>query len=181
MSVKITYFVHGTTTDNEKDLATGWAPGELSDVGIEQSQNLGDLVAHIHFDTIFTSDLSRAVESAALAFGNKYEIIQDERLREANYGEYTQKEVRVFKSDMTKYINTPFPNGESYKDVENRLKSFCYMLKEQYENKHVAIVAHQAPQLALEVILNNKNWEQAISEDWRKIGAWKPGWDFTIK
>lgn len=27
MSVKITYFVHGTTTDNENGIATGWAPG----------------------------------------------------------------------------------------------------------------------------------------------------------
>lgn len=27
MPVKITYFVHGTTIDNENDLATGWQPG----------------------------------------------------------------------------------------------------------------------------------------------------------
>ena len=27
MTTKITYFVHGTTTDNEKGLATGWGPG----------------------------------------------------------------------------------------------------------------------------------------------------------
>lgn len=37
MSTKITYFVHGTTTDNEQDLATGWLPGELSGKGIEQA------------------------------------------------------------------------------------------------------------------------------------------------
>lgn len=27
MPLKITYFVHGTTTDNEQGLATGWLPG----------------------------------------------------------------------------------------------------------------------------------------------------------
>ena len=43
MSVKITYFVHGTTTDNEQDLATGWAPGELSELGKEQAKDLGEL------------------------------------------------------------------------------------------------------------------------------------------
>ena len=42
--VKITYFVHGTTTDNEQGLATGWAPGELSQVGIKQSKDLGQMV-----------------------------------------------------------------------------------------------------------------------------------------
>jgi len=31
---KITYFVHGTTTDNEAGKATGWLPGELSAVGV---------------------------------------------------------------------------------------------------------------------------------------------------
>ena len=36
MSVNITYFVHGTTYDNQDHKATGWLPGELSPKGIEQ-------------------------------------------------------------------------------------------------------------------------------------------------
>lgn len=35
MSIKITYFVHGTTIDNEKDLATGWLLGKLSQLGTQ--------------------------------------------------------------------------------------------------------------------------------------------------
>ena len=50
MSIKITYFVHGTTTDNEKKISTGWSPGELSELGIQQAKNLGKLVANKHFD-----------------------------------------------------------------------------------------------------------------------------------
>jgi len=45
MSVDITYFVHGTTTDNEQELATGWLPGELSETGRRQAKDLGDMVA----------------------------------------------------------------------------------------------------------------------------------------
>ena len=60
----LTYFVHGTTTDNEKDLATGWQPGELSDLGIKQSKELGDLVSEKDFSVVFCSDLKRAVDSA---------------------------------------------------------------------------------------------------------------------
>ena len=37
MSVKIIYFVHGTTTDNIEHKATGWLHGTLSEKGIEQS------------------------------------------------------------------------------------------------------------------------------------------------
>ncbi|KKQ27796.1 MAG: hypothetical protein US42_C0005G0021 [Candidatus Magasanikbacteria bacterium GW2011_GWC2_37_14] len=50
-----------------------------------------------------------------------------------------------------------------------------------YQNKHIAIVAHQAPQLALDVILSGKTWEQAIDEDWRKQKAWQPGWGYIIE
>ena len=34
MSVKITYFVHGTTTDNEKNISFGWFDVSFSEKGI---------------------------------------------------------------------------------------------------------------------------------------------------
>lgn len=181
MAVKITYFVHGTTTDNEKDLATGWAPGELSLLGIKQSKELGPLVADKHFDVVFCSDLKRAVDSANLAFAGKYEIISDKRLREANYGDFTQKPSEESKYDIAQYVEMPFPGGESYKDVEKRIVNFLEFLKQNYDGKSVAIVAHQAPQLALDVLLKNKTWEQAIAEDWRNTKSWQPGWEYNLE
>ena len=38
--VFITYFVHGTTVDNEQGLASGWADAELSETGKKQSLEL---------------------------------------------------------------------------------------------------------------------------------------------
>ena len=181
MVVKITYFVHGTTTDNERDLASGWASGELSELGIKQSKELGKLVANKHFDVVFCSDLKRAFDSAKLGFGNKYKIIQDKRLRECNYGDFTRKPSESFKSEMTRYADKPFPNGESYKDVEKRIGDFLKFLKKNHDGEHVAIVAHQAPQLALDVLLKRKTWKQAIAEDWRNKKAWQPGWEYVLK
>lgn len=181
MVVKITYFVHGTTTDNENHLATGWAPGQLSELGIQQAKELGELTADKLFDVVFCSDLKRAVDSAELAFGDKYEIIQDKRLREANYGDLTRAPLASFKSRMAEYINKPFPNGESYKDVERRIEDFLSFLRKNYAGKHVAIIAHQAPQLALDVLIKKKTWEQAIAEDWRHTKAWQPGWNYVIE
>jgi len=175
--MKITYFVHGTTTDNEIDLATGWADGQLSKLGIEQSKKLGELVADKKFDVVFSSDLKRALDSARLAFGHKYEIITDKRLREVNYGDFTGKP-DGFKNNLAKYINKPFPNGESYKDVEKRVADFLKEVSEKYAGQHIAIVAHQAPQLALDVLLKNKTWEQAILEDWRRTKSWRAGWEY---
>lgn len=181
MSVKITYMVHGTTTDNEQDLATGWLPGELSAKGREQAAEVGSQVGQQHFDVVFCSDLKRAVNSAELGFGGKYEIVQDERLRECNYGDLNGTSAAAFKDRMNEYVATPFPGGESYKDVEVRLASFINFLRARYDGRHVAIVAHQAPQLALDVLLRSKTWQQAVEEDWRKTKSWQPGWEYTIK
>lgn len=179
MTVTITYFVHGTTTDNETHLATGWLPGKLSEKGKQQAADLARQAADKHFDIVFCSDLQRAIDSAKLGFGDKYEIIQDERLRECNYGDMNGKP-HTFKDNMEDYVDTPFPNGESYKDVEKRMADFLEFLKQNYNGKHIAIVAHQAPQLALDVLLKGKTWQQAINEDWRKTKAWQPGWEYEI-
>lgn len=180
MAVKITYFVHGTTTDNENDLATGWLPGELSKKGKLQARELGDQVADQHFDLVFCSDLKRAIDSADLSFGARYTIIQDQRLRECNYGDMNGKSASSFKDKLEDFIYMPFPNGESYKDTQARLANFLDYLESNYDGKHIAIVAHQAPQLALDVLLKNKTWQQAINEDWRKTKSWQPGWNYEV-
>ena len=55
--MKITYFVHGTTTDNEKGISTGQVPGELSKLGIKQSKELSEHIGYKKFEAIFSSDL----------------------------------------------------------------------------------------------------------------------------
>lgn len=175
----LTYFVHGTTTDNEAGKATGWLPGELSLLGVQQSKELARLTTEKTFDAVFCSDLKRAVDSARLAFGGRYDIIQDKRLREANYGKWNGQPDH-FKHDLERYISTGFPNGESYHDVERRVADLLAFLKVRYDGKRVAIVAHQAPQLALEVLCNKKSWPEAIQSDWRRSGQWQPGWEYAL-
>jgi len=177
--VSITYFVHGTTTGNEQGLATGWLPGELSPTGREQAIRLGTQTQGRRFDIVFSSDLKRAVDTVRLAFRDAYPSLQDDRLRELDYGDFNGLP-HTFKDKLTDYVDMPFPNGESYRDAEMRLQSFCDYLKREYDGRHVAVVAHQAPQLALDVILRGKSWDQAIAEDWRRTGAWQPGWEYTI-
>ena len=86
MTIKITYFVHGTTTDNEKEISSGWSDVELSQLGVEQSIRLKEQTKDKTFDVVFCSDLQRAVKSAELAWGGMYPIVPDARLRECNYG-----------------------------------------------------------------------------------------------
>lgn len=180
MSVKITYFVHGTTKDNEKDISSGWADVELSDLGVKQSIGLKNQIKDKKFDVVFCSDLKRAVDSARLTFEGIVPIIQDKRLRECNYGKYNADPSEIVEPMQEKMITTKFPKGESYEDVKNRISDFLNFLKQNYEGKSVAIVGHKAPQLALDVLLKNKTWEEAFAEDWRKTKLWQPGWNYII-
>ena len=68
--VTITYFVHGTTTDNAAKLCSGWKQAELNDLGKEQAKDLGRVSKERgdKFDTLFTSDLKRAIDSSNIAF-----------------------------------------------------------------------------------------------------------------
>ena len=65
-------------------------------------------------------------------------------------------------------------------DVEKRVRDFCKFLVEKYDGKKIAIVAHKAPQFALEVITKGITWEEAIEKDWRKTKAWQPGWEYIL-
>lgn len=181
MAVKITYFVHGTTTDNEKGISSGWFDVELSQKGIQQSIDLKDQIGDKKFDVIFCSDLKRAMESARLSFEGMAQILPDARLRECNYGDFNAKESVVVEPMQEKNITNKFPNGEGYENVKARIADFLDFLKENYDDKSVAIVAHKAPQLALDVLLKGKTWEQAFAEDWRKTHSWKPGWEYTLE
>ena len=99
-------------------------------------------------------------------------------MRECNYGSLDgeHKSLVIYEE----HIEENFPDGESLLDVEMRVRDFLEDVKSNYSGKVVGIVAHRAPQLALEVITKNISWEDAIKNDWRKTGDWQPGWEYTI-
>ncbi len=181
MAIKITYFVHGTTVDNENNISSGWDDIGLSELGIKQSKDLKKQINIEEFDAIFCSDLRRAIESAKLIFGENANIILDKRLRECNYGKFNSKPSEIVEPMQEKFIEERFPDGENYEDVKKRVEEFIHFLKKEYDGKSIAIVSHKAPQLAIEVIINKKTWEQAFEEDWRKTKLWQPGWIYMLE
>ena len=181
MTIKITYFVHGTTLDNEDNISSGWKDVELSELGIQQSEELKEKTKDKKFDVVFCSDLQRAIHSTQIAWGGYFKIIQDARLRECNYGKLNGASSSIVEPmQEQECITNKFPGGESYEEVKTRVLDFLNFLKENYDGKQIAIVAHKAPQLALDVLLKEMTWEQALAEDWRKTKAWQPGWEYIL-
>lgn len=175
--VTIIFESHGTTTDNEKHIASGWADVELSELGIKQSGEMAQRYVNDHFDAIFCSDLKRSYISGELAFDKWFPIIRDARLKECNYGDLTQHPSDEVDRQKPKRIKIPFPNGESYEQTTERMRSFLQDLLKNYNDKRVMIIGHRATQYGLENLINKIPLEQIIPAPWK----WQPGWEYKLE
>jgi broad specificity phosphatase PhoE len=173
----IIFEAHGTTFDNEAHLSSGWNDVALSPLGIKQSGEMGERYKNDNFDAIFVSDLQRAVRSAEIGFGNKWPIIKDARLRECDYGDFTQKPSEQVDVQKPLRITEPFPNGESYTQTTARMKSFLEDLKRNYDGKRVMIIGHRATQYGLDNIINGVSLEKLTTTHFK----WQPGWEYKLK
>lgn len=175
--IEIIFEAHGTTFDNEAHLASGHNDVALSPLGIQQSKEMGERYKDDHFDAIFCSDLQRAYNSAEIGFGDKWPIIKDARLRECDYGDFTQKPSEIVDKEKPQRITVPFPNGESYTQTTARMKSFLEDLAKNYDGKRVMIIGHRATQFGLENLINGVSLEQLTSTHFK----WQPGWRYELR
>lgn len=88
--ITIIFEAHSTTLDNEAHLSSGHNDVALSALGEQQAKELGNRYKDQNFDAIFCSDLQRSFKTAEIAFGKRFPIIKDKRLRECDYGDLTQ-------------------------------------------------------------------------------------------
>ncbi|MFA5023225.1 MAG: histidine phosphatase family protein [Candidatus Paceibacterota bacterium] len=174
--ITIIFEAHGTTFDNEAHLSSGHNDVALSPLGEQQSREMGERYKDDHFDAIFVSDLQRAVRSAEIGFGNKWPIIKDARLRECDYGDLTKHSSEEVEGEKPKRIYEPFPNGESYEQTTERMRSFLADLAKNYDGKRVMIIGHRATQYGLENLINGVSLEQLISTKFK----WQPGWEYKF-
>lgn len=174
--VTIYFESHATTEDNEARLAAGWYDALLSPLGREQAKSLGERYMGTYLDAIFCSDLRRSYETAQIAFGDKYPIVQDKRLRECNYGDMSRQSKDVIDAYREQALLQPFPNGESYEETSLRMKAFLQDLLKNYNGKTVLIVGHRATQYGLDVWVNHKNLRDAVLAPWQ----WQPGWTYEL-
>ncbi|MFA6601413.1 MAG: histidine phosphatase family protein [Candidatus Paceibacterota bacterium] len=177
----IKFFTHATTFDNENGVSTGSLDVPISPLGKRQIVNLHEAIRKDVFHKVFSSDLVRALQTAKGALGDRYEIMTDARLREINIGDLSGQLDSFTGPLSSEYIDKPYPNGESYDDVEIKMRSFLKNAVEQNPNGRIAIFAHQAPQLALEVITKNLSWKEAMNNDWRNSGSFQYGWEYVYE
>jgi broad specificity phosphatase PhoE len=174
--VTIIFESHGTTFDNENHKSSGHFDVALSSLGEKQAKELGERHKSSHFDAIFCSDLQRSYATGEIAFGKRFPIIKDARLRECDYGDWTCFPSETVEAARADHITKPFPNGESYVQTSERIYEFLMDLLKDYENKTIMIIGHRATQYGLEHWINNIPLEKAVTDLWH----WQPGWTYEL-
>ncbi len=161
---KLVLLRHGQSQWNLENKFTGWKDVPLTEQGINEAKNAGNLIKknNIIFDKIFSSVLQRANKTAEIAIlesemknfiqkdGYIYE--RNKLLNERNYGDlvglnkaetaekFGKEQVHLWRRS---YDTSP-PNGESLKDVVDRVSPFYSRFVEPLiiTKKNILIVAH---------------------------------------
>src|SRR5258708_20535277 len=121
---------HGATQNNLEGRFTGQADVPLSDLGERQAQALAARLAETHLDVLVSSDLRRALESAApIARLLGLEIQRDPDLREISVGGWTDRtgaSIRAEDPDLVARwesdpLNVAPPGGEPVLQLRDRV------------------------------------------------------------
>jgi 2,3-bisphosphoglycerate-dependent phosphoglycerate mutase len=172
--MKIYLFRHGQTNFNRDGIFTGWTDSKLTKKGKEDAQIVSERLKNKKFQVAIQTRLSRSKDTLKIVMKNHPEckmILQDDRIIERNYGNLnTHSHLEIVKKFGPKQYdkwhrgwNTRPPKGESFADVEVRVKDFLNDLKKfMKKNKvNVAISAHGNSIRLIRKILEKKTKQEA--------------------
>jgi len=177
MTLSIVFETHSTTLDNECGVATGWLPGELSELGRSQAAELGRRRGEDDLATVFCSDLARAVQTARIAFaGSPVPVLLDWRLRECDYGHRTAMPVTELRAGRRDHLDVAYPGGESWRQAIARLGWFIADLRKRWTGQRVLVIGHVATRWGLDHWLNGVPLEELAQQDF----GWQEGWEYLL-
>jgi 2,3-bisphosphoglycerate-dependent phosphoglycerate mutase len=178
MAIEIVYETHSTTVDNERGIATGWLPGRLSEAGKLGAAALGQRRGDDGLAAIFVSDLERAIETVQVAFADSaIPVLIDWRLRECDYGQLNGVVASEVHTDRRKYLDAPYPGGESWRQAAQRISRFLSDLPLRWDGQRILIVGHAATRWGLEHFLKGEDLADAITADF----TWQEGWEYRLE
>ena len=147
---------HGATASNEQTppiLQGSGVDSPLSELGHQQAEATGRLLAGVKLDAVFSSPMARAVSTAkAIAAPHGLTVNTVENLHEIDVGEWegldwgaiseqTPDAYRLFMEDSGTH---GYLGGESYQDVLDRVLPPIERLIKEFEGRTIAVVAHKA-------------------------------------
>jgi 2,3-bisphosphoglycerate-dependent phosphoglycerate mutase len=177
MALSVVFETHSTTVDNERGVATGWLPGELSERGRVLASDLGRRRRADGLAAVFCSDLARAEQTARIAFArSSVPVLLDWRLRECDYGERNLMPAAELHAGRSDHLDVPYPGGESWREAVARIGWFLEDLPRRWDGQRVLVIGHVATRWGLDQGLNGRPLEELAAEDF----AWQEGWEYRL-
>ena len=142
---------HGQTVTNREGRFCGHFETQLTPLGVRQAQALGQRLGGVHVDAVYTSDLGRAVETAALILqGRCITPSIDPDLRELHYGQWEGRkggEVAKAYPEQYKLMRAEDPGwrppgGETIGEVRQRTFAALRRVAKAHQHQTVLIVTH---------------------------------------
>ena len=78
--------------------------------------------------------------------------------------------------ERRRYLDEPYPGGESWRGVVQRVGRFLGDLDLRWHSSRVLVIGHVATRWGLDYVLNGVALEQLVEEQFE----WQPGWEFRI-
>ncbi len=161
------YLIRHTKVDVKPRVCYGQTDVDVAESFLSEAKSIKKQIKSIHFDRIYSSPLKRCKKLSKYLFSDN--IIFDDRLMELNFGSWEMQDWdKITDSEyqewMDSYIETPCLNGESFRELHNRVSSFIDTLTaENYQN--VAIIAHGGTIRSILTYINNKDLKDAFNTD----------------
>jgi broad specificity phosphatase PhoE len=140
---------HGETESNNKKIIQGQADTQLNSIGKQQAKNLARVLKDKNIEKIYSSDLSRARETAEIINRDlNVELILTKKLRELDMGNWEGKSfIELQKiSNFSNWVTAPttfdsIRGGETLQDLKNRITNFLIEIKKEKE-ENILVVSH---------------------------------------
>ncbi len=141
--MKVYVVRHGESQNNKDGLWTGWFDAPLTEKGKEDAACVSALLNRVKFDKIYSSDLSRAKETAKIATGGSA-CETSELLREIDVGSLAGTKINLVEEAQRLAVSRMGYDafgGESRKEFSKRVADFQKKL-EGLDCERVAIFCH---------------------------------------
>jgi 2,3-bisphosphoglycerate-dependent phosphoglycerate mutase len=142
---------HGQTKWNCELRFQGQSDSPLSELGECQARALGERLAALEIDALYSSDLGRALRTAQLiGKATGHEVVVDQRLRERNFGifegltieEIEERHPEVLARWRTRDPQYAIPGGENAGAIYNRMVACLNDLADRHSGRTIAAVSH---------------------------------------
>lgn len=151
MTTRLCIVRHGETAWNAEHRVQGQLDVPLNAIGLAQALAASKVLSRETFDAIYSSDLSRAQQTAAPTAGMLSLPVQAEKdLRERHYGIFerlTYAEVQEkFPEDYARFDardpDYDFRSGESLKDFSARSIAVISKIADQHKDQRILVFTH---------------------------------------